>query len=69
MWTDEDDKKLLSLHMQLGAAWGKYTNLFPGRTASSIKNRFYVLKQKLVNMAFQNFINGTDQTTCENRRK
>jgi hypothetical protein len=47
-FTDEEDKKLISLYRQHGPKWATIAKYYPNRTADMIKNRFHSsIKKKL----------------------
>ena len=46
-FTPEEDQLLLEKHRELGPKWVKIAKFFQGRTDTSIKNRFIVLKRKM----------------------
>eukprot|EP01035_Chromulina_nebulosa_P018766 gene18766-24533_t len=46
-YTDEEDKKILSLHQQLGNRWSAIAKQLPGRTENSIRSRVKALKSTL----------------------
>jgi hypothetical protein len=43
-WQPEDDIKIMELHRTLGPRWSAIASRFPGRTVSSIRNRFLRLQ-------------------------
>lgn len=45
MWTPQEDKLIIALRDADGPQWSKMTKHFPGRSASSIRNRFQRLEQ------------------------
>ena len=45
-WTEEDDKRLIELTMQLNGKWVQISKRFRGRTDTQIKNRWNFLKKK-----------------------
>ena len=48
-FTEEEDKKLISLFQQFGPKWATISKYYPNRTADMIKNRFHSsIKKKLV---------------------
>jgi hypothetical protein len=47
-FTEEEDKKLISLFQQFGPKWATISKYYPNRTADMIKNRFHSsIKKKL----------------------
>jgi len=46
-YTDEEDKKILSLHQQLGNRWSAIAKQLPGRTENSIRSRVKALKSTI----------------------
>ena len=47
-FTEEEDKKLVSLFQQFGPKWATISKYYPNRTADMIKNRFHSsIKKKL----------------------
>jgi len=47
-FTDDEDKKLISLYKQHGPKWATIAKYYPNRTADMIKNRFHSsIKKKL----------------------
>jgi hypothetical protein len=47
-FTDEEDRKLISLFRQYGSKWATIAKYYPNRTADMIKNRFHSsIKKKL----------------------
>lgn len=48
-FTEEDDKAILEFYLKDGPKWKHLSSSFPGRTPTSLKNRFNTkLKQRLV---------------------
>ena len=45
-WTVAEDSLLLQKHAELGAKWVKISRFFPGRSDTSIKNRWMVLERR-----------------------
>lgn len=43
-WMPADDLKIIELHKRLGPRWSSIASEFPGRTVSSIRNRFLRLQ-------------------------
>lgn len=39
-WQPSDDIKIMELHQSLGPRWSRISTAFPGRTVSSIRNRY-----------------------------
>jgi hypothetical protein len=47
-WTEEDDALLIAMQFQHKNKWSEMTQYFPGSTANAIKNRFNLLKRKVL---------------------
>lgn len=45
-WTEEEDMVILKSHERLGNQWSKISKLLEGRSDTSVKNRFNVLKRQ-----------------------
>ena len=43
-WSEDEDMDILKAHARLGNQWSKISKLLDGRSDTSVKNRFYVLK-------------------------
>lgn len=47
-WTDEEEKKLFSMHDKFGNRWAEIARELQGRTDNCIKNHFYSTLRKAV---------------------
>jgi len=47
-WTEEEDIKLLKLHLLEGKRWQKIASMMNGRTENSVKNRINIIMDKHV---------------------
>ena len=45
-WTPEEDNKIIEMFGTVGGKWIKIAREFPGRSADSIKNRYYSVLRK-----------------------
>ena len=49
-WTPEEDNKIIDMFAAIGGKWIKIAREFPGRSADSIKNRYYSVLRKHPNL-------------------
>jgi hypothetical protein len=50
-WTEEEDKKIISLQKEHGNQWVIIASSFLGRTDNDVKNRYHLLKRALNRLA------------------
>jgi myb proto-oncogene protein len=45
-WTDEEDRRIITLYSEIGRRWSEISKHLPGRPENKVKNRFYSFIQK-----------------------
>ena len=60
-WTDDEDIKLIDLHLVIGNKWAHIQKFMNGRTEDSIKQRFKLLSKFNNSKDYKDFIRKRDE--------